>query len=243
MKGIILAAGKGSRLAELKLEHKSFAMVHKKHVIDYSLDLLTGGAPFIDEIIIVVGYHADSVINYVGNEYNGIPIRYVFQQELKGIAHAVLTAREELNDDFIMCLADEILLNPRLPEMVSFFKSTSAAVVCGCVIDENDFPMKPIAYELSEGNAITQVMEKPHHYPNSYRGIGECIFKKECLMLLDSLQPNPRRGELEMGDWIQMAIDCGKTVKAFDLADAYVNVNYAQDIVAANNMIAKKKEV
>lgn len=41
MKGVILAAGEGSRLAELHLQHKSFAVVNKKHIIDYSLDLLT----------------------------------------------------------------------------------------------------------------------------------------------------------------------------------------------------------
>lgn len=34
MKGIILAAGKGTRLAELNLKHKSFAVVNKKHIID-----------------------------------------------------------------------------------------------------------------------------------------------------------------------------------------------------------------
>lgn len=40
MKGLILAAGEGTRLAELNLKHKSFAVVNKKHIIDYSLDLL-----------------------------------------------------------------------------------------------------------------------------------------------------------------------------------------------------------
>lgn len=40
MKGLILAAGEGTRLAELNLKHKSFAIVNKKHIIDYSLDLL-----------------------------------------------------------------------------------------------------------------------------------------------------------------------------------------------------------
>ena len=53
MKGLILAAGQGSRLAELNLKHKSFAVVNKKHIIDYSLDLLRneGGKELVSEIL------------------------------------------------------------------------------------------------------------------------------------------------------------------------------------------------
>ena len=241
MKGIILAAGKGSRLSELNLTHKSFAVVHKKHVIDYSLDLLSDGGihPLVNEIIVVVGYHADSVMNYIGDNYNGVPVKYVLQKELKGVAHAVLTAREQINDDFIMCLADEILLNPRLKEMIRYFYSSNSAAVCGGVIDENDFSMKPIAYEVADGNTITTVREKPQEYNNAFRGIGECVFKRECLELLDILKPNPRRGELEMGDWIQLVVDSGNRARVFDLADAYINVNYAKDIIEADDLLSK----
>lgn len=124
MKGIVLAAGKGSRLAELKLQHKSLAVVQKKHIIDYSMDLLVGDDsdhPLVDEIIVVVGYHADTIMNYIGFSYQGVPVKYVFQHELKGIAHAVLMAKDALNDDFIMCLADEIMVNSRLPQMIAEF--------------------------------------------------------------------------------------------------------------------------
>ena len=91
MKGVILAAGEGKRLKELKLKHKSFAEVKKKHVIDYSLDLLS--ELNIEEIIIVVGYNANDVMNYIGTDYNGVPVKYVFQEERLGIAHAVKVAK------------------------------------------------------------------------------------------------------------------------------------------------------
>ena len=97
-----------------------------------------------------MGHNAQLILDAIGSEYNGVPVKYVFQKELKGIAHAVLTAREALNDDFIMCLADEILLNPRLSKMVDFYNSSNAICVCGAVIDSDDFSGKPIAYEVKK---------------------------------------------------------------------------------------------
>ena len=242
MKGVVLAAGKGSRLAELNLRHKSFAVVQKKHVINFSLDLLTGvDNPLVDEIVIVVGWHAQDIIDAIGDNYKGVPVKYVYQTELKGIAHAVLTAKDVINDDFVMCLADEILLNPRLDKMIEKFYHDKAVCVCGVIIGGTDFSMKPIAYDIKEDGTIVKVKEKPDEYHNDIRGIGECVFSKKCLDYLLDLKPNPRRGELEMGDWIQMASDDQGTAKVFELADAYVNINYARDIDEANKILEKNK--
>lgn len=245
MKGLILAAGRGSRMAELNLTHKSLAVVNKKHIIDFSLDLLSnakdGNNSLIDEIIIVVGYNADSIIDYIGNEYNGIPVSFVYQSERKGVAHAILTAREKINDDFVLCLADEILFNSRLPEMIQSFKKSDLGVLCGVVIDENDFSMKPIAYDLDETYYyVNQVREKPDCYKNEFRGIGECVFRKDTLLYLDDLKPNQKRGEYEMGDFIQLVIDNGLKVRLFNLADGYMNVNYAKDLAVANKVFEEK---
>lgn len=238
MKGVVLAAGKGSRIKELQLVHKSFACIQKKYAIEYSLDLLRneGGRCLVSQIVIVVGHNAQSIIDYVGNNYKGIPVEYVFQNELKGIAHAIKTAKDAINDDFIMCLADEVLINPRLEQMCDFFDLKKASCVCGTVFDENDYSMKPIAYSIEEG-LIESVREKPENYENGYRGIGECIFSHKCLSLLDSLKPNRIRGEFEMGDWIQMVIEHYGGVYPFVLADAYANINYSKDIIEAERLL------
>ncbi len=241
MKAIILAAGKGTRLAELNLVHKSFAMVNKKHVINYSLDLasLSGGG--INEIIIVVGHNAQTLINHLGDNYNGTPITYVHQHELKGIAHAVLTAKDALNDDFVMFLADEVYFNPRLLEMMSFFKENKLNCMAGAIVDETDNSGKPIAYDVDAEQNIIGVTEKPKEYHNAFRGIGCCIFSQACLDVLSELQPNPIRGELEMGDWIRLIVQKLGLIKVFDFADAYVNVNYVKDLEAANRLLSEEK--
>lgn len=244
MKGIVLAAGKGSRFAELNFQHKSLAVVQKKHIIDYSMDLLVGADTahsLVDEIVVVVGYRAEAVMEYLGRAYRGVPVTYVYQREHKGIAHAVLTAKDALNDDFIMCLADEIMVTPRLREMINEFNDTNATCVCGTVIDGQDFSMKPIAYDVDDTGRVLQVKEKPKEYHNDIRGIGECIFKREALEYLERLEPDPVCGEFEMGHWIQLLVDDGKLVRVFDLADGYVNVNYAKDIDAADQLLKRSQ--
>ncbi len=238
MKAIILAAGKGTRLAELNLVHKSFAMVNKKHVINYSLDLasLSGGG--ISEIIIVVGHNAQALKDHLGTEYNGLPITYVHQHELKGIAHAVLISKEALDDDFVMFLADEVYFNPRLIEMIQFFRNHKLNCSAGAIVDGEDHSGKPIAYDVDDECRIIGVTEKPKEYHNSYRGIGCCIFSKAALEVLSELEPNSIRGELEMGDWIRLISQKLGETKIFDFADAYVNVNYVQDLEKANELLA-----
>lgn len=237
MKGLVLAAGEGTRLSELHLKHKSFAEIHKKHVIDYSLDLLSEQKEYITEIVVVVGFHADSVMDYIGNEYKNVPVKYVLQEERKGIAHAIKVARDTLNDNFVLCLADEILFNPRLGDMLRLFMEKRPACICGVINDASDMAFKPIAYDLSSVGEVQQVREKPDHYSNDLRGVGECIFSRDSLELLEYLQPNGIRGEYEMGDWIQSIINnSNNEVLLFELADTYVNINRVRDIEIANSM-------
>ena len=140
-----------------------------------------------------------------------------------------------------MCLADEILINPNLPEMVNYFKDNNLSCCCGVIIDASDNSGKPIAYNVND-NQIISVEEKPSNgYPNAIRGIGEVIFSKESLDFLSILEPNPKRGELEMGDWIQMIADKTNKAHIYPIADAYVNINYAKDIEDANSLLMGKK--
>lgn len=238
MKGLILAAGEGKRLTELQLRHKALAEIKKKCIINYSLDMLCEVKSAICEIIIVVGYHAEDIVKYLGNNYKGIPIKYVVQEKRLGIAHAVKTARDLINDDFILCLADEILINNRIKQMIcEFNKTNNVMCMCGAIFDKSDKSMKPIAYDLDENGRIAQVREKPEYYSNDIRGIGECIFTKAALDQLDYLQPNLKRGEYEMGDWIQLLIQTGGNVEVFDLADDYINVNRIDDFELANRIV------
>lgn len=76
MQAIILAAGMGRRLGEYTQGNtKCMLEINGVKLIDRALEsLLEAG---ISRVVLVVGYKAQNVIDYVGNSYKGMPIVYV----------------------------------------------------------------------------------------------------------------------------------------------------------------------
>jgi bifunctional UDP-N-acetylglucosamine pyrophosphorylase/glucosamine-1-phosphate N-acetyltransferase len=77
--GIILAAGKGTRMkSDLP---KVLHTVLGKKLISYAIDSISG----IDDTYVVVGHEADQVIQSMPSD-----IKNIIQHEQKGTGHAVL---------------------------------------------------------------------------------------------------------------------------------------------------------
>jgi glucose-1-phosphate thymidylyltransferase len=72
------------------------------HCFDQLLEL---GA---EELVVVVGYMKEKIIDHYGDEYDGVPITYTHQRDQDGLAHALLTAEEHVDDDFMLILGDNI---------------------------------------------------------------------------------------------------------------------------------------
>ena len=76
MQAIILAAGMGRRLGELTGDNtKCMLSVNGVRLIDRTLECLNEVG--ITKLIMVVGYKAQNVIDYVGHKYKGIEITYI----------------------------------------------------------------------------------------------------------------------------------------------------------------------
>lgn len=61
-------------------------------------------------------------------------------------------------------------------------------------------------------------------------GTGNCVFRNEIFEYIPLTPINQQRGEKELPDLIQCAIDDGNMVKCFDIGGAYINVNTVDDI-------------
>ena len=118
MKAVILAAGRGKRLKEATEPiNKCMLKFNGRHLIEYSLE--SARLSQVDEIIIVVGYKAEMIVNTFGIYFQDIRIRYVIQENQRGLVDALEHCREALEgDDFILLLADEILVDPKPMEMI-----------------------------------------------------------------------------------------------------------------------------
>lgn len=239
MKALILAGGRGKRLDKVSEgQNKCMVDIKGKPLIEYSLDCAV--KTDIKEIVIVVGYKAEDIINTYGNRYNGKPIKYVIQHEQKGLVHAIECAQNAIGrEDFMLMLADELLVSPKHSQMLKKYEEENLFGICGVMLVKNkDLIKKTYAVIQGEDDRIYRLIEKPSRPMNNIMGTGNCIFKNEIFSYIDQTPINQKREEKELVDLIQCAIDEGNIVKSFVICDHYVNVNSEEELKEAESYFA-----
>ena len=239
MKAVILAAGRGKRLGNITNDvNKCMLELAGKPILEYNLER-AANIEDIKEIIIVVGHKAEDIINKFGITYRGKRIRYVFQHEQKGVVHAIECARNAIgNEDFFLLLGDEVLINSREKEMIEKFKNNKIFGLCGVCLTENREKIKRTYTVIVDSNGrIFRLIEKPKNPLNNYQGTGHCVFKNEILKYIERTPIHPERGEKELPDLIQCAIDDGHDVRIFDICDKYTNINSIEDLEEAKLLL------
>jgi len=239
MKCLILAGGRGKRLGELcENQNKCMLEIRGKPLIEYSLNCAI--AADVTEIIIVVGYKAEEIINVYGNKYENKQIKYVIQTEQKGLVHAIECAQETIGkDDFMLMLGDELLIHPRHQSMIDTFQQEKLFGVCGVVnVKEKGLIKKTYSVIQANDNRVYRLIEKPAKPMNSIMGTGNCIFKNSIFTYIPHTPINQKREEKELPDLIQCAIDNGQVVKSFNICDAYTNVNSKEELKDVNSYFA-----
>ena len=239
MKALILAGGRGKRLDDVyEDKNKCMIEIKKKPLIEYSLDC--AGQTNISEIVIVVGYKAEEIINTYGNSYNGKTIKYVIQPEQKGLVHAIECAKDTIGkEDFMLMLGDELMVKPKHSEMIKKYRQEDLFALCGIVnVEDKNLIKKTYAVIQGEDNRIFRLIEKPFNPTNNIMGTGNCVFKNEIFSYIPQTPINQKRGEKELPDLIQCAIDNGKIVKSFVICDKYFNLNLKEDIKEAESYFA-----
>jgi glucose-1-phosphate thymidylyltransferase len=236
MKLVIPCAGKGTRLRPLTLDTpKALVNINGKSILE---NLLIRFKDFnFEEIIIIVNYMKEKIMSAFGSSFLNIPIRYVEQDEVKGLAHAISLAEEFITDDFMVVLGDEIYLNTNHEGIIDFYKNNNSDAVCGIMNEENPEIIKKNYSVKLDGNNICEIIEKPKEILNKILGVGTWIFKKSVFGYIKSTPPSSLRNEIEIADVLQKMIKGKKKVQAFLLEGKYVNLNYYSDLSAIKNLI------
>ncbi len=94
---IILAGGKGTRLSSVVSDvPKPMALVNGKPFLHYLFSYLQQQK--IQQVILSVGFLSEVIIQYFGNEYLGIEIKYVIEKEALGTGGAIKYAFEQIDE-------------------------------------------------------------------------------------------------------------------------------------------------
>ena len=85
---------------------KPLLTVNGKPLIEHIIDNLPKE---IDELIVVVGYKGEQIWEFLGENFNGLKVQYVWQKEKLGTGHALKLCQPMLGDGkFMMLFADDI---------------------------------------------------------------------------------------------------------------------------------------
>jgi dTDP-glucose pyrophosphorylase len=238
LKALILAGGRGKRLDEYTREiNKCMMNFSGKPLIEHSLE--NSLKLDVAEIVIVVGYLAEQIINHYGNAFRGTPIKYVIQKEQHGLVHAMECARKTIGaSDFILMLGDEFFLDADHRRMLDFFRQEDVFAVCGVIlVDDTKLIQKTYSILCDkETNQIFRLIEKPANPTNHFMGSGNIIFRNRILDYIAKTPVSPQRGERELPDLIQCAVDDRRKVCYHVLAARYVNVNAAEDTLLIKSL-------
>ena len=233
--GVILAAGKGSRIQPLNLYlPKPLLPVCNKPIIQYQLeDMRKIG---VQDVIIVVGHLKEEIISYFSDGSSlGLQIRYVEQRNALGIAHAVAQLENEVNSPFILFLGDIFLVPKDLQAMERMFWERRAGAVLAVKREKNpEYIRRNFAVILHASGTVTRVIEKPRYLTNDLKGCGVYIFD---LAIFDAIRRTPRtaqRDEYEITNSIQILIDDGYPVYPAQVIDWDMNITFACDLLECN---------
>jgi len=96
---IILAGGQGLRLRPLTDDRpKAMVSINGKPIAEIQLNWLMKNME-VEQIIFSYGHKGDVLENHFGDEYRGVPIRYVIEKEPLGTGGAVRNTLQTLNLD------------------------------------------------------------------------------------------------------------------------------------------------
>jgi NDP-sugar pyrophosphorylase family protein len=127
MKGMVLAAGRGTRLHPLTEQTpKALIPVAGRPMIEYSLLLLKRYG--IRDIIINLHHLGDQIQTYLGDgERWGLQITYSKEPELLDTGGGLLKAKPFLHGDTFIVINTDVLIDLSLTELIAFHGQNGAA--------------------------------------------------------------------------------------------------------------------
>ena len=199
MKGIVLAAGKGTRLYPMtKPVCKPLLPVYDKPLIYYPIAILMQAG--ISEILIIVPPQETSTFAALlgdGSQY-GLKIAYAEQPVARGIADALVIGGDFVgNDRVCLVLGDNIFYAPTLGATLKRAAGNDrGATVFGYWV-EDPRPFGVVEFDKN-GRAIS-IEEKPRYPKSNYIVPGLYFYDHQVMDIARNLKPSAR-GELEITD-------------------------------------------
>ena len=178
MKGLIPAAGMGTRLGPITLAiPKELLMVGDKACIGHVVEAFKLAG--ITDIAIVVGWKKHAILDYFGSGKRlGVNITYIVQDERNGLAKAVECGKNAINHNSFAVILGDNFFYPKtfLTELIKFHNEKNSECTVGVT------PMKDVSsYGVikPKDERVIDIVEKPKQKdaPSNLACAGLYVFK------------------------------------------------------------------
>lgn len=234
MKAIIPAAGIGTRLRPHTYTlPKALLYVAGKPIIAHILDDIVPLEP--SRYVLIVGYKGELIQSFVKQHYPDLPVDFVFQEERRGIGHAVdLTRHVADGDEPLLIVLGDTIIKTNLEAVV-----TRKTHVLG--VKEVEDPRRFGVAEV-RGDRITRLVEKPAE-PTSNLALVGLYYLQQGGPLFQAIRHNIERNvttnnEYQITDALQRMIEQGAHFAPF-VIDEWFDCGKPEAMLETNRKLLK----
>ena len=237
MKGIVLAAGKGTRLYPMtRSVCKPLLPVYDKPLLYYPVSVLVQAG--IREILIIIPPEEESTFHSLmgdGSQW-GMSISYAVQPVARGIADAMLVGADFIGtDDVCLVLGDNIFHQEQFPAVLKQAREQKGgATVFGYYVED---PRPFGVVEFDENGVAVSIEEKPQNPKSNYIIPGLYFYDNQVVEIARNLKPSAR-GELEITDVNLAYLERGQLkVVTLDQDFVWLDAGTADSILEASETV------
>ncbi|HEX9722257.1 MAG TPA: HAD-IIIA family hydrolase [Candidatus Paceibacterota bacterium] len=159
MKAVILAGGKGTRLAPIIGPNtpKALAIIGDAPIIEHQLRFLKENG--LKEVWVLLGHLGNEVQKFLEKKEWGMVLRYKQEEEPRGTAGALKQLEDETQEDFLV-LAGDVMVNFDAQRFLQRHKEKGG--ILSVMVHPNDHPFDSDLVEVNEQGRVLSILRRPH---------------------------------------------------------------------------------
>lgn len=241
--GILLAAGKGSRLAPLTLETpKPLLPIAGSTLIERNMDR---ALDIVDAFVIVVGWLGDKIHAHIGPMYRGKLVIYARQANPSGGTLDALRSAIKAADavhpgaDFLVMNSDDLHGPDIFEQLGKDIKEDPDHALIGAKILEDRERLKNFGViEVVHGNIFSHIVEKPQEFISELVNIGLYYFPAKVREFVPDTSLNPGKEEY-LTDHLLNPYCAKFPVRVLSTEDLWLPVNGHAEYDEAKRVLGK----